>query len=61
MVFLGGIEPPTYRLGGGYSIQLSYRNVFQATFTAFLFKIFSTTIYLGGDCSILLSYEHIYI
>ena len=27
MVREGGFEPPTYRLGGGCSIQLSYRRI----------------------------------
>ena len=51
-----GFEPPTPRLGGVCSIQLSYWDIFKiyAIFTA---RRNRTICRLGGECSIQLSYD----
>ena len=69
LAFPRWFEHPTYRLGGGRSIQLSYGNIFK------IYSIIGTNllnvnrlcpkggrynIFLGGERSILLSYRDIY-
>ena len=71
--FSGGVlafprwfEHPTYRLGGGRSIQLSYGNIFKI-YSILVLNLLNVNrlcpkggrynIFLGGECSIQLSYE----
>ena len=69
LAFPRWFEHPTYRLGGGRSIQLSYGNIFkiysivgtnQLNVNRLCPKSGRYNIFLGGGRSILLSYGNIY-
>ena len=69
LAFPRWFEHPTYRLGGGRSIQLSYGNIFEIYsilgLDLLIVNHFSSkggryNIFLGGGRSILLSYKRIY-
>ena len=69
LAFPRWFEHPTYRLGGGRSIQLSYGNIFKI-YSILVLNLLNVNrlcpkggrynIFLGGGRSILLSYEDIY-
>ena len=69
LAFPRWFEHPTYRLGGGRSIQLSYGNIFKIYSIMDLNKLIVNhfcskggrcNIFLGGGRSIRLSYEDVY-
>ena len=69
LAFPRWFEHPTYRLGGGRSIQLSYGNIFEIYsilgLDYLIVNHFSSkggryNIFLGGGRSIRLSYEDVY-
>ena len=69
LAFPRWFEHPTYRLGGGRSIQLSYGNIFKI-YSILVLNLLNVNrlcpkggrynIFLGGGCSILLSYGDVY-
>ena len=69
LAFPRWFEHPTYRLGGGRSIQLSYGNIFKI-YSILVLNLLNVNrlcpkggrynIFLGGVCSIQLSYWDIY-
>ena len=69
LAFPRWFEHPTYRLGGGRSIQLSYGNIFKI-YSILVLNLLNVNrlcpkggrynIFLGGVCSIQLSYMDIY-
>ena len=70
LAFPRWFEHPTYRLGGGRSIQLSYGNIFKI-YSILVLNLLNVNrlcpkggrynIFLGGVCSIQLSYWDIFI
>ena len=59
LAFLSGFEPLAFRLGGGRSILLSYRNAYEI-FMGRIPKMCPQQVLLRGGRSILLSYRNPY-